>query len=86
MNHSYAEQVNVTCHGCGNTFSTEVWVLVDVAERPDLIERLRADSLHVVDCPHCGHRGAMNAPLLLYGAMIIVSAIAAPRGITRGTA
>jgi hypothetical protein len=43
-----------------------VWVIVDVAERPDLLEQLREGSLHDLTCPRCGHTATVNAPLLVY--------------------
>ncbi len=66
MAHSYAEQANISCQNCGNTFRTKVWVLVDVTEQPDLMERIRTGSLHNMVCPKCGATMMVAAPLLLY--------------------
>ena len=67
MPHSHAETAEVTCPHCGKPFSAEVWLLVDVAERPDLLERIRAGTLHHLTCPHCGEAvGSFDAPLLVY--------------------
>lgn len=42
----------------------EVWIIVDLDERPDLLARLRARALHTARCPHCGYEATVNAPLL----------------------
>lgn len=39
---------------------------MDTMERPDLVARLRQESLHDTACPHCGGSGQIDAPLLLY--------------------
>lgn len=64
--HSLSQKVELTCPQCGQSFPAEVWLLVDTAERPDLTERIRAGTLHDQPCPHCGHEGMVDAPLLLY--------------------
>ena len=65
MTHSFAQETEQTCSQCGQTFSADVWLIVDVAERPDLLERIRKGTLHDLPCPHCGHWGAVDAPLLV---------------------
>ncbi len=66
MANSFAESITLTCAGCGQEFEAEFWLIVDAAERPDLVERIRAGSLHDLACPHCGDAGHIDAPLLLY--------------------
>jgi hypothetical protein len=44
----------------------DVWVIVDVVERPDLLAQLRAGALHDLPCPICGQTATVNAPLLIY--------------------
>ena len=66
MPHSYAETLTLTCANCGRDFDAEFWLIVDAAERPDLLERIRAGTLHDLACPHCGDAGHMDAPLLLF--------------------
>ncbi len=66
MSVSYAEQVSLSCPECGRPVSAEVWLIVDAAERPDLLERLREGELNRAVCSGCGHRGEVDAPLLLY--------------------
>lgn len=66
MDHSYSRFVSLTCLRCGQTFTAEIWLIVDASARPDLVERIRAETLHALTCPHCGHAGQVDAPLLLY--------------------
>jgi hypothetical protein len=65
VDNSYAQRASLTCPQCGRTFSAEVWLIVDADGRPDLVERIRAGTLHDLTCPHCGHKGRVDAPLLL---------------------
>ncbi len=66
MSHSYAQPADLPCPNCHQTFHAELWLILDAAERPDLIERLRAGELHTLTCPHCGHTAQADAPLLLF--------------------
>lgn len=66
MNRSVAESVTLPCQQCGRPVAAEVWIIVDVAERPDLLAQLRAGTLHDIACPDCGHTATINAPLLVY--------------------
>ncbi len=65
MTHSFAQQVSLSCPRCGRNFDAELWLIIDTAERPDLLERIRNGTLHDVTCPHCGHSGQVDAPLLI---------------------
>lgn len=64
--HSHAEIANLPCRSCGETFACEVWIIVDTAERPDLLAHVRAGTLHEMTCPRCGRADTLNAPLLVY--------------------
>jgi hypothetical protein len=65
--HSYAETLRLLCPHCGRPIEAEIWLVVDLAERPDLAERIRAGTLHDVTCPHCQQFvGRADEPLLLY--------------------
>ncbi|MFZ1594463.1 MAG: CpXC domain-containing protein, partial [Anaerolineae bacterium] len=66
MTHSVAQSITLTCPACRRPFPAEVWLIVDTAERPDLLARIQDGSLHAIPCPHCRHAGAVDAPLLLY--------------------
>ncbi|NCC34342.1 MAG: tetratricopeptide repeat protein, partial [Chloroflexia bacterium] len=64
---SYAESTEVTCPQCDHSFSFDAWLIVAADKRPDLVERIRAETIHTLTCPQCGQTfGAINAPLLLY--------------------
>ena len=65
MSVSYAQRADFTCPECGAPFAADVWLIVDVGERPDLLERIHAGTLHDVTCPN-GHTRTVDAPLLLY--------------------
>lgn len=64
--HSLAEQAALPCQACGRPVEAEVWIIVDVDARPDLLARLRAGSLHDMACSACGHTATLNTPLLVY--------------------
>ncbi|MGQ9928664.1 MAG: CpXC domain-containing protein, partial [Chloroflexaceae bacterium] len=66
MSPSLSQTASLTCPQCGQEFQAEIWLIVDAAERPDLLERVKRGTLHTLTCPHCGHRGQVDAPLLLY--------------------
>lgn len=66
MSHSYAQREMVTCPNCEKAFSADVWTIVDLAERPDLMEQILDGTLHQVPCPFCGADAAVDLPLLIY--------------------
>lgn len=64
---SYAQSVALTCSSCGRGFDFAIWLIVDTAERPDLLDRIRNETLHAIVCPHCqAELGHADAPLLIY--------------------
>ena len=63
---SHAESASLTCPRCKRSFTAEIWLIVDIAERPDLAGRCREGTIHTLTCPHCGNEGQVDAPLLLY--------------------
>lgn len=67
MTHSYAERPTLTCPQCGASFTPELWLIIDAAERPDLLARVREGSIHAVACSN-GHAAEVDTPLLLYRA------------------
>jgi len=56
MPNSYARQFDLTCPECSENFTAEVYLIVDIDERQDLLERIRAGTLHDIHCPKCGYR------------------------------
>lgn len=66
MPNSFATTANLTCDHCGQPFTTDLWLIADAVERPDLLARIRAGTLHAVPCPHCHATNQSDAPLLAY--------------------
>ncbi|HRW09648.1 MAG TPA: tetratricopeptide repeat protein [Caldilineaceae bacterium] len=66
MAHSFATTAQLTCAACHQPFTADLWLIVDTAERPDLLARIRAGTLHDVPCPHCDATNQPDAPLLAY--------------------
>lgn len=67
MPHSYAQQTSLTCPHCDQEVAIDVWLIVDVVERPDLAKRIQKQRLYMLVCPHCGETaGQVDAPLLLF--------------------
>ncbi|HKZ86423.1 MAG TPA: CHAT domain-containing protein [Anaerolineae bacterium] len=66
MTHSLSHTAELTCPHCNHAIKANVWLIVDVAERPDLLEKLREDTLHDIPCPHCGNEGQVDASVLVY--------------------
>ncbi len=66
MTHSGAQQADFTCSKCGQSFSDQVWLIVDIAEHPDLAQHIRDGTIHTIHCPHCGNEVEIDAPLLIH--------------------
>lgn len=66
MERSFAQPIDLTCVACGQPFSSDIWLIVDAEERPDLMARIADESIHVVNCPHCGTPHLVEAPLLVH--------------------
>lgn len=66
MGNSFAQETEFICPACEHHFGAPVWLIVDAAERPDLVAQAAADRLHALACPRCHQSGAVDAPLLLY--------------------
>ncbi len=65
MPHSFADQLRLTCPQCDTFFTPDVWLIIDPAERPDLLALIRDGAIHRFACPN-GHAGEVDAPLLLF--------------------
>lgn len=39
MPNSFSQTIELTCPRCGADFQAELWLIVDAAERPDLLEK-----------------------------------------------
>ena len=82
MPKSYSQSGQAPCPSCGQDVPFEVWLIVDVAERPDLLARAREGKLNAVKCPHCGHEGRIGTPLLIHDAERQRLLLAVPPGLT----
>jgi len=63
--HSFADRLDFNCDTCGQPFSSEIWLIIDAAERPDLLARVRDRTIHRIVCPN-GHVCTVDAPLLIF--------------------
>jgi predicted nucleic-acid-binding Zn-ribbon protein len=66
MAHSYARPLGITCLKCGKQSTVEVHMIVDVDERPDLLQAILNDTFFMSTCPHCGSKGFSDTPLLVF--------------------
>lgn len=67
MTNSYAQKGQFTCPQTNKPFKADIWLIVDAAERPDLIERIRAETLHTLTSPYTNKAvGVVDVPLLIY--------------------
>lgn len=66
MPRSQSDTADLLCPACGTAFRSEVWLIVDRSERPDLVARILDGTLHRARCPGCHMEGAINHPLLLH--------------------
>jgi len=66
MSTSLSQTVQLTCPQCSTPFDAELWLVVDVRQRPDLLARAQETDLHRIPCPHCGFVGGVDAPLLFF--------------------
>ena len=63
---SEAQRFDIVCPHCDETFSCDVWLIVDPGERPDLFKRIQTGTLHVVVCEKCGRTVTVSAPVLIH--------------------
>lgn len=63
---SYSESAVLTCPTCSQDFASEVWLVLDAQEHPELVAELKEGRLNLVACPHCGASGPAGAPLLFH--------------------
>jgi len=66
MSNSIAQQANISCINCQQPFTADIWIIIDIQERPDLLAQVRTNSIHNLSCPHCHSDGQIDAPLLIY--------------------
>ena len=63
--YSYKQTSQITCPQCGVSLTAQMWLILDAAARPDLLDALRRGALHTSVCAN-GHPIPLDLPLLLY--------------------
>ncbi|SRR6266568_2125892 len=67
MEISWSQTTSLACQQCGVVFEAEIWLIVDVVERPNLLDQIRKGTLHDLTCSKCNQTvGQVDTPLLLY--------------------
>src|SRR5690348_14046855 len=62
---SGAQRVPIKCPTCQARDEHVMWLVVDAADRPDLIDEIRQGHLRTFDCPQCGHSITTTTSLLV---------------------
>jgi hypothetical protein len=57
---------DVKCPSCGQTQTVTVYALLNVTREPELRQRLFDGQINCFVCASCGHRGAVNTPLVYH--------------------
>jgi CHAT domain-containing protein len=67
MTNSFSQKTQLTCPKTNHPFEFEVWLIIDCIERPDLIGKVKAGTLHKVISPFSGNDlENLDVPLLIY--------------------
>lgn len=67
MDLSFSQNITTICSECKQSFSKDVWIILDQNSRPELIEQLKQENLNTLVCPQCNHQmGTADEPLLIY--------------------
>jgi hypothetical protein len=63
---SNASIQEITCEDCERSFESDVWIVIDVVERPDLLSMCRDKArIRAFLCPNCHHYKFEYFPLML---------------------
>jgi hypothetical protein len=62
---SYRQPVPYTCSACSHQGDVDTWLVVDVTERPDLVEPVSNGSTRRFTCAACGAKQTSTASLLI---------------------
>ncbi len=83
-NVSLPQYPDTTCVRCRSLYTPELYVIVDVRERPDLVQRIKDGVIHCAICPHCGVVMDFGMPLLVYrpGAAVLPVLARRDRSVT----
>ena len=64
--HSYSQRIPLNCPSCGQIFDSELWLIIDTVERPDLVVRICDETIHNATCLYCSELRTVDLPLLIY--------------------
>jgi hypothetical protein len=53
MANSFAQQYRFSCPNCNNSFTLNIWLIIDVNEFPDLYAKANEGKLNDIVCPKC---------------------------------
>jgi len=62
---SYRQPVPYTCSACSHRGAVDTWLVVDVTDRPDLVESISDGSIRRFACEACGARQTATTSLLV---------------------
>ncbi|MFO7684253.1 MAG: CpXC domain-containing protein [Chloroflexota bacterium] len=66
LSHCSRSDPLLACAGCGESYRADIWLVVDVAERPDLAAKICQGTLHTGICPQCGEAQVVDMGLLVF--------------------
>ncbi len=67
MDRSFGANREIKCPHCDTSFDFKIWQIVDICERPDLLEKILNDTLYDVYCPECMKMiYKIDSPLLIF--------------------
>ena len=67
LNHLSDARKDSECSKCGGLYWHDIWSIVDIEQRPDLVRRIYNGTIHHDTCPHCGESKEIEGiPLLLF--------------------
>lgn len=58
--------ITVTCSKCGRRENVSTYGNINVSEDPELKSKIKDGSLFISECPHCGTRNLITAPMLYH--------------------
>jgi hypothetical protein len=65
MSNSLDELQHFTCPKCSRSFESRIWLIIDEAEYPQLLDKVKQGDIYSVNCPDCRHEVMLNTPLLV---------------------
>lgn len=62
---NYSE-IQVNCPSCGQQHKVRIYPSINVAETPELREKVCSGEVFTAECPHCGHRQILKYDMLYH--------------------